>query len=52
MKYLFLVFLISSNPILANYSEHSEARDVIETLVNEHDFDAVSYTHLTLPTKA
>ena len=39
MKYLFLVFLIFSNPILANYSEHSEARDVIETLVNEHDFD-------------
>ena len=39
MKYLFVVFLIFSNSILANYSEHSEARDVIETLVNEHDFD-------------
>ena len=39
MKYLFIVFLIFSNPILANYSEHSEARDVIETLVKEHGFD-------------
>jgi len=39
MKYLFIVFLIFSNSILANYSEHSEARYVIETLVNEHDFD-------------
>ena len=39
MKYLFIVFLIFSNSILANYSEHSVARDVIETLVNEHDFD-------------
>ena len=39
MKSLFIFFLIFSNPILANYSEHSEARDVIETLVNEHDFD-------------
>ncbi len=39
MKYFFILFLIFSNAILANYSEHPEAKDVIETLVNEHGFD-------------
>ena len=28
-----------SNAILANYSEHPEAKEVIKTLVNEHGFD-------------
>ncbi len=39
MKYLFTFFLIFSHPILANYSQHPEAQDVIESLVNEHGFD-------------
>ena len=39
MKYLFIFFLILSNAIFANYSEHPEAQDVIETLVTEYGFD-------------
>ena len=39
MKYLFIFFLIFSNAIFANYSEHPEAQDVIETLVTEYGFD-------------
>ena len=39
MKYFFILFLFVSNAILANYSEHPEAREVIETLINEHGFD-------------
>ena len=39
MKYFFIFFLVLSNAILANYSQHPEAKEVIEILVNEHDFD-------------
>jgi len=39
MKYFFILFLMLSNVILANYSEYPEAKEVIETLVNEHGFD-------------
>jgi len=39
MKYFFILFLVFSNAILANYSEHPEAKEVIETLVNEYGFD-------------
>jgi len=39
MKYLFILFLLFSNDILANYSNHPEAQDVIEILVTEYGFD-------------
>ena len=39
MKYLFIIFLFFSNAILANYSKHPEAKDVIRILVSEHGFD-------------
>ena len=39
MKFFFILFLVLSNAILANYSEHPEAKEVIETLVNEYGFD-------------
>ena len=39
MKYLFILFLLFSNAILANYSKHPEAKDVIRILVSEHGFD-------------
>ena len=39
MKYLFILFLFFSNAILANYSKHPEAKDVIRILVSEHGFD-------------
>tara|TARA_B100001250_G_scaffold177320_1_gene152360 strand:- start:6468 stop:7352 length:885 start_codon:yes stop_codon:yes gene_type:complete len=39
MKYLFIFFLLFSNDILANYSNHPEAQDVIEILITEHGFD-------------
>ena len=39
MKYLFVLFLFFSNAILANYSKHPEAKDVIRILVSEHGFD-------------
>ena len=39
MKYLFILFLFFSNAILADYSKHPEAQDVIRILVSEHDFD-------------
>ena len=39
MKFFFILFLVLSNAILANYSEHPEAKEVIKTLVNEHGFD-------------
>ena len=38
MKYLFILFLFFSNAILANYSKHPEAKDVIRILVSEHGF--------------
>ena len=39
MKYFFILFLVLSNAILANYSQHPEAKEVIEILANEHGFD-------------
>ena len=39
MKYLFILFLFFSNAILADYSKHPEAKDVIRILVSEHGFD-------------
>ena len=39
MKLLFILFVLFSNSMLADYSEHPEAKDVIETLVSEHGFD-------------
>ena len=46
MKYLFIFFLILSNAIFANYSEHPEAQDVIETLVTEYGFDESYVTQI------
>ena len=39
MKYLFILFIFFSNVILADYSKHPAAQDVIKTLVSEHGFD-------------
>ena len=39
MKFLFILFVLFSNSMLADYSEHPEAKDVIKTLVSEHGFD-------------
>ena len=39
MKYLFILFVFFSNVIVADYSKHPAARDVIKTLVSEHGFD-------------
>ena len=39
MKYLFILFLFSSNAIFADYSKHPEAQDVIRILVSEYGFD-------------
>jgi membrane-bound lytic murein transglycosylase B len=39
MKYLLIFFLLFPNAILADYSKHPEAQDVIKTLVSEHSFD-------------
>ena len=39
MKFLFIFFLFFSSSLFADYSEHPEAQDIIETLVEEHGFD-------------
>jgi membrane-bound lytic murein transglycosylase B len=39
MKFLISFLLLFSNSMLADYSEHPEAQDVIEILVREHNFD-------------
>jgi len=39
MKFLFIFFLFFSSSIFADYSEHPEAQDIIDTLVKEHGFD-------------
>jgi membrane-bound lytic murein transglycosylase B len=39
MKFLFIFFLFFSSFLFADYSEHPEAQDIIETLVEEHGFD-------------
>ena len=39
MKYLFILFVFFSNVIVADYSKHPAAQDVIKKLVSEHGFD-------------
>ena len=39
MKYFFIFIFLFQNLVYADYSEHSEAQDVIEELVSEHGFD-------------
>ena len=39
MKFLFIFILFFSSSIFADYSEHPEAQDIIDTLVKEHGFD-------------
>ena len=39
MKYFFIILLFLSNYIFANYSEHPDAKEVIEILVQDHGFD-------------
>ena len=39
MKLLFILLVLFSNSMFADYSEHPEAKDVIKTLVSEHGFD-------------
>ena len=39
MKYFFIFISLFQNLVYADYSEHSEAQDVIEELVSEHGFD-------------
>jgi len=39
MKYLFILFVFFSNVIVADYSKHPAAQDVIKTLVSEYGFD-------------
>ena len=39
MRFLFILALLFTNYIFADYSEHPEAQDVINTLVKEHGFD-------------
>ena len=49
MRFLFILALLFTNYIFADYSKHPEAQDVISTLVNEHGFDE-SYLVKTLQT--
>ena len=49
MRFLFILALLFTNYIFADYSKHPEAQDVINTLVNEHGFDE-SYLVKTLQT--
>ena len=39
MKFLIIILFFLSNDIFADYSEHSEAQEVIETLVLDHGFE-------------
>jgi membrane-bound lytic murein transglycosylase B len=49
MRFLFILALLFTNYLFADYSEHPEAQDVINTLVKEHGFDE-SYLVKTLQT--
>lgn len=49
MRFLFILALLFINYLFADYSEHPEAQDVINTLVKEHGFDE-SYLVKTLQT--
>ena len=39
MKYFFIILLLLSNEIFADYSEHPDAKEVIATLVQDHGFE-------------
>ena len=39
MKYFFIILLLLSNDIFADYSEHPDAKEVIATLVQDHGFE-------------
>ena len=39
MKYFFIILFLLSNDIFADYSEHPDAKEVIETLVRDHGFE-------------
>ena len=39
MKYFFIILLLLSYDIFADYSEHPDAKEVIATLVQDHGFD-------------
>ena len=39
MKYFFTILLFLSNDIFADYSKHPDAKEVIETLVQDHGFE-------------
>ena len=49
MRFLFILALLFTNYIFADYSKHPKAQDVINILVNEHGFDE-SYLVKTLQT--
>ena len=49
MRFLFILALLFTNYIFADYSKHPEAQDLINTLVKEHGFDE-SYLVKTLQT--
>ena len=49
MRFLFILALLFTNYIFADYSKHPEAQDLIKTLVKEHGFDE-SYLVKTLQT--
>ena len=39
MKYFFIILFLLSNDIFADYSEHPDAKEVIEKLVRDHGFE-------------
>jgi membrane-bound lytic murein transglycosylase B len=39
MKHSLYIFLVLANVSFADYSNHPEAKDLIDSLVNEHDFE-------------
>ena len=39
MKILIIILLFLSNDIFSDYSEHPEAKEVIESLVRDHGFE-------------
>ena len=39
MKYFFIILLLLSNDIFADYSQHPDAKEVIATLVQDHGFE-------------
>ena len=39
MKYSFFILILLTNVSFADYSNHPEAKDLIDSLVNDHDFE-------------